>query len=208
MSSLTRTPFGAVYFTVGTLTRSPKIVYGLGVLFYPVYITSQVLLKPLPTNWRLRLDPLLVSWPGIVQQAHGAEWENAASINQLTFNYDSDVIINRVLALLIAAVSLSVLYFRFKRSEPTRAEGAVVTLLDLSDERETVFAGEGGQTSVSRVAPALQPCALWSLELRRLGWNVRLSHAHTGAQGLLPRDYIYVARARAPLLPEEAGEGA
>jgi hypothetical protein len=121
---------------------------------------------------------------------------------------ETAVIINRVLALLIAAVSLSVLYFRFKRSEPTRAEGAVVTLLDLSDERETVFAGEGGQTSVSRVAPALQPCALWSLELRRLGWNVRLSHAHTGAQGLLPRDYIYVARARAPLLPEEAGEGA
>jgi ABC-2 type transport system permease protein len=148
---------GAIYFTVGTLTRSSKIVYGLGVLFYPLYITSQVLLKPLPSNWRIRLDPLLVSWPGIVQQAHGAEWENAVSINQLTFNYDSDLIINRVLVLLIAAASLTVLYFRFTRSEPTRAEGAV-TLLDLSGEKETVFAGEGGQTSVSRVAPA-QPLA-------------------------------------------------
>jgi ABC-2 type transport system permease protein len=144
---------GAIYFTVGTLTRSSKIVYGLGVLFYPLYITSQVLLKPLPSNWRIRLDPLLVSWPGIVQQAHGAEWENAASINQLTFNYDSDLIINRVLVLLITAISLTVLYFRFKRSEPTRAEGTV-TLLDLSGERETVFAGEGGQPVVSRVAPA------------------------------------------------------
>jgi ABC-2 type transport system permease protein len=69
---------GAIYFTVGTLTRSSKIVHGLGVLFYPLYITSQVLLKPLPSNWRIRLDPLLVSWPGIVQQAHSAEWENAA----------------------------------------------------------------------------------------------------------------------------------
>lgn len=147
---------GAIYFTVGTLTRSSKIVYGLGVLFYPLYITSQVLLKPLPSNWRLRLDPLLVSWPGIVQQAHGAEWENAASINQLTFNYDSDLIINRVLVLLVAAASLTLLYFRFTRSEPTRAGGAV-TLLDLSGERETVFAGEGGQTAVSRVAPAQAP---------------------------------------------------
>jgi ABC-type transport system involved in multi-copper enzyme maturation permease subunit len=144
---------GAIYFTVGTLTRSSKIVYGLGVLFYPLYITSQVLLKPLPSNWRIRLDPLLVSWPGIVQQAHGAEWENAASINQLTFNYDSDLIINRVLVLLIAAVSLTILYFRFTRSEPTRAVGAV-TLLDLSGERETVFAGEGELPTASRVAPA------------------------------------------------------
>ncbi|HEX7318229.1 MAG TPA: hypothetical protein VF297_30270 [Pyrinomonadaceae bacterium] len=144
---------GAVYFTVGTLTRSPKLVYGLGVLFYPVYITSMILLKPLPTNWRIRLDPLLTVWPGIVQQSHGAEWENAASINQLTFNYDSDVIINRVLFLLIAALSLTILYFRFTRSEPTRADGAV-TLLDLSGERETVFAGEDGRQSESPIEPS------------------------------------------------------
>ena len=131
---------GALYFTVGTLTRSPKLVYGLGVLFYPVYIISMVLLKPLPSNWRLRLDPLLTVWPGIVQQAQGAEWENAASINQLTFDYGPDVIINRVLVLLVAAVSLTILYSRFKRSEPSRAEGAV-TLLDLSSVEETVFSG-------------------------------------------------------------------
>ena len=144
---------GAVYFTVGTLTRSPKLVYGLGVLFYPVYITSQILLKPLPANWRLRLDPLLVSWPGIVQQSHGAEWADAASINRLTFDYGSDVIINRALVLLVAAASMTILYFRFTRSEPSRAEGSV-TLLDLSGAEETVFAGEVGQSAVSRAAPA------------------------------------------------------
>ena len=32
---------GAFYFTVGTLTRNAKLVYGLGVAFYPVYITYQ-----------------------------------------------------------------------------------------------------------------------------------------------------------------------
>jgi ABC-2 type transport system permease protein len=129
---------GAIYFTVGTLTRSSKIVYGLGVLFYPVYTIFQVLLKPLRPDWRIRLDPLLANWAGIVQQAHGAEWADAASINRLTFNYDSDVILNRVLVLLIAAGSLTILYFRFTRAEETSGEGPAA-LLDLSGNRETLF---------------------------------------------------------------------
>jgi len=143
---------GAIYFTVGTLTRSPKIVYGLGVLFYPVYITSQVLLKPLPPNWRIRLDPLLSVWPGIVQQAHGAEWVNAVSINQLTFGYDSDIIINRVLVLLIAAASLTILYYRFTGAEETGAKGPA-TFLDLSGDRELLFGGAGSAPARAQTAP-------------------------------------------------------
>src|SRR5215212_10699959 len=34
----------AVYFAVGVLTRNAKIVYGLGVAFYPVYIIYQTVL--------------------------------------------------------------------------------------------------------------------------------------------------------------------
>jgi len=34
----------AIYFTVGTLTRNAKIVYGLGIGFYPLYIGYQVIL--------------------------------------------------------------------------------------------------------------------------------------------------------------------
>jgi ABC-type transport system involved in multi-copper enzyme maturation permease subunit len=144
---------GAIYFTVGTLTRSPKLVYGMGVLFYPVYIIFMVLLKPLPSDWRIRLDPLLTVWPGIVQQARGAQWEDAASINQLTFDYGPDVIINRVLALLVAAVSLSILYFRFKRSEPSRAEGPA-TFLDLSGDGEMLFSGaDAAPAQVQAAAP-------------------------------------------------------
>src|SRR5262245_8027939 len=53
---------GAFYFTVGTLTRNAKIVYGLGVAFYPVYISYQIfLLKGLPSRWRTILDPLLMN---------------------------------------------------------------------------------------------------------------------------------------------------
>jgi len=146
---------GAVYFTVGTLTRSPKIVYGLGVLFYPVYGISQTLLKPLPSNWRIRLDPLLAVWPGIVQRAHGAEWENAASINRLTFGYDSDVIINRVLMLLVAAASLTILHFRFRRAEESGAEGPVA-VLNLSGDGEMLFRGEGGAPAETQSADAVR----------------------------------------------------
>lgn len=134
---------GAVYFTVGTLTRSPKLVYGLGVLFYPVYMVGQVLLRPLPPAWRVRLDPLLMNWPSVVQRAHGAEWADAASINRLTFSYDADVIVNRVAVLLVGAFSLTILYFRFRRAEETGARGPA-TLLDLSGDRETLFRGEEG----------------------------------------------------------------
>lgn len=140
---VSHTALGAIYFTVGTLTRSAKIVYGLGVLFYPLYTICQVLMRPLPSKWRMRLDPLLMNWPSIVQRAQGAKWEDAASINQLTFSYDSDVILNRVLVLLIAVVSLTILYFRFTGAEEPGAEGPA-TLLDLSGNREMLFGEAGG----------------------------------------------------------------
>ena len=37
--------FAAVYFTVGTLTRNAKIVYGLAVAYYPLYIAYQLLIE-------------------------------------------------------------------------------------------------------------------------------------------------------------------
>jgi ABC-2 type transport system permease protein len=147
---------GAIYFTVGTLTRSPKLVYGLGVLFYPAYIILQLLLKAFPSDWRIRLDPLLMNWPDLVRQAHGAEWENAAAINQLTFSYDSDLIINRVVVLLVAAVCLTILYFRFSRGEENR-DGGPATVLDLSGNREMIFGGADGAAALpaeTRDAPA------------------------------------------------------
>lgn len=142
---------GAIYFAVGTLTRNPKLVYGLGVLFYPAYFILQVLLKPLPPRWRVMLDPLLMNWPSVVQHAHGAKWPDAASINRLTFSYDSDVIINRALVLLVAAASLTILHFRFTRAEEAGAGGAS-TLLDLSGDREMLFGGAGGATGQVRAA--------------------------------------------------------
>jgi len=57
---LTHLTFAAFYFTVGTLTRNAKLVYGSGVLFYPLIIAyNLVLLNNLPSQWASVLDPML-----------------------------------------------------------------------------------------------------------------------------------------------------
>src|SRR4030095_9695743 len=58
---ITHLLLAAFYFTVGTLTRNAKIVYGLAAGFYPLYIAYGLfLLRPLPTRWQLILDPMLL----------------------------------------------------------------------------------------------------------------------------------------------------
>src|ERR1041384_7551032 len=53
--------FAAVYFAVGTLTRNPKIVYGLAIAYYPLIFSYGVfLLQELPPRWRVILSPLML----------------------------------------------------------------------------------------------------------------------------------------------------
>ncbi len=62
----------AIYFTVGTLTRNPKTVYALAVIFYPLYVLYQVfLLKGLPPGLRVALDPMLMNWGDAARGADG-----------------------------------------------------------------------------------------------------------------------------------------
>lgn len=118
----------AVYFTVGALTRNVKIVYALAVSFYPLYIAYQTLcLKALPERWRIALDPMLISAGNVPRP----QWENAQMINQIVVSYDSDMIVNRVLVVLVAALCLTLLYFRFRIAERPRAAENFSTL-DLS----------------------------------------------------------------------------
>ena len=123
----------AFYFTVGTLTRNAKIVYGLGVSFYPLYISYQVfLLKSLPSRWRIVLDPLLMNW-GKIDRTRSAE-----VVNQLVITYDSDLIINRAMMILFAAICLTILYVRFAMAErPAKVEK--FSVLNLSTAAEGVY---------------------------------------------------------------------
>jgi ABC-2 type transport system permease protein len=103
----------AFYFVVGVFTRNAKIVYGLGVAFYPLYIAYQtVLLNSLPWRWKLALDPLVMNRGNVHAYPRTAEW-----LNQLVITYDSDLIANRALMILFAAICLTILYLRFTIAE-------------------------------------------------------------------------------------------
>jgi ABC-2 type transport system permease protein len=118
--------FAAVYFTVGTLTRSARIVYGLALSYYPLYIAWQVLvLKNLPVRWRIILDVL-------VKSGMDTPWDReAAWLDQLVVEYTPIMIANRMLVIFSAAVCLTVLCYRFSISERTGNQGPF-SLLDLS----------------------------------------------------------------------------
>ena len=103
----------ACYFVIGALTRSAKIVYGLGLSFYPIYITySVVFLKGLSPRWRNNLDPLVLDWKNL-----WLEPRDPAFMNQLQIPYDFDLIANRAAMIVIAVLLLIFLYYRFKTSE-------------------------------------------------------------------------------------------
>ncbi|MET0622293.1 MAG: hypothetical protein ABW250_04850 [Pyrinomonadaceae bacterium] len=103
----------AVFFTVGTLTRNVKVVYGLAVSFYPLYITWQLIMKGLlPPRWRVTLDPLLFNFSGSGWQGRSAEW-----LNQLVVVYDGGMLANRLAMVGVALGCLALLYLRFSTTE-------------------------------------------------------------------------------------------
>ena len=128
--------FAAVYFTIGTLTRNTKIVYASALLFYPFYIAYQaILLKGLPQRWRIVLDPLLFNRVEAVNP-----WESSADyLNQMVVAYNSDMIVNRALVILISAVCLAILYFRFAITERPGKKVEEFSTLNLSTRAEGVY---------------------------------------------------------------------
>ncbi len=103
---------GAVCFTVGTLTRNVKIVYGLAISFYPLYIAWQVSMKGLPMRWRIALDPLLFNASDGIFNGRSADW-----LNQAVVGYDAYMIGNRVAMIAVSLVCLAILYLRFSTTE-------------------------------------------------------------------------------------------
>lgn len=129
----------AVYFTVGTLTRNAKIVYGLGIAFYPIYICYQtILLNGLQWRWKLALDPLVMNrgrsgeafGPGLISR-HVPEL-----LNQFVIVYDTDLIVNRVVMILLTAICLTILCHLFTTTERFgKTEHFSVLNLSTADER-------------------------------------------------------------------------
>jgi ABC-type transport system involved in multi-copper enzyme maturation permease subunit len=127
---ITHLTFAAFYFTVGTLTRNSKIVYGLGVLFYPLIATYNiVLLNHLPVRWGGVLDPLLMRWEKM-EHSNPAEY-----INNHIVVYDADLIVNRAAMILIAAICLTILYRRFATDRAGDVEKFSVLNLSTAEAR-------------------------------------------------------------------------
>lgn len=103
---------GAVCFTVGTLTRNVKIVYGLAISFYPLYIAWQISMKGLPMRWRVALDPLLFNAGDDSFKGRSADW-----LNQAVVGYDGYMIGNRVAMIAVSLICLAILYLRFSTTE-------------------------------------------------------------------------------------------
>jgi ABC-type transport system involved in multi-copper enzyme maturation permease subunit len=131
----------AVYFTVGTLTRNAKTVYGLGIAFYPIYATYQtILLNSLPWRWKLALDPLVMNRGGS-GEGFGPRMirRNAPELlNQLVVVYDNDLIVNRVIMILLTALCLTILYWLFTSTERS-GKAEHFSVLNLSTAAEAVY---------------------------------------------------------------------
>jgi hypothetical protein len=106
--------FAAVYFTVGTLTRNPKIVYGLAIAYYPlIFLYGIFFLKDLPLRWQLILNPLMMTEIQFKTWGRSPEW-----VDRLVVSYTPIMIANRALVILAAAVCLMIVYLWFRIIEP------------------------------------------------------------------------------------------
>lgn len=130
----------AIYFTVGTLTRNSKIVYGLAALFYPLYIACGLLMRPLSIWWKAFIDPMGFGARNSFEPIE--PWHQTAEfLNQHAVSYSPLFIANRGTMIGLSAVCLFILYLRFSITErPTRPKE--FSWLSLSTASEGVFASD------------------------------------------------------------------
>ncbi len=126
--------FAAIYFTVGTLTRSPKIVYVLAIAFYPLMAFYGIFfLKNLPRRWGVLLSPLMTREVEIRTWGQSPEW-----VDQLVLSYTPMMFANRALVIIAAAVCLTIVCRRFRIAEP-HARPANSSWLNLSTASEVFY---------------------------------------------------------------------
>ena len=131
---ITHLLLAAFYFAVGTLTRNSKIVYALAAGFYPLYISYGLFfLKPLSFRWQVLFDPMLL---GASLRGNGF-LHSAEFLNQYVVRYTGDMIANRAVMILLAAVCLAIVYVRFTIAERTRDEN--FSTLNLSTATGRVY---------------------------------------------------------------------
>ncbi|HXT64286.1 MAG TPA: ABC transporter permease [Pyrinomonadaceae bacterium] len=139
--------FAAVYFTVGTLTRNPKIIYGLAIAYYPlIFFYELVVLQIFPLRWRVLLSPLMLREDQSQPWGRSPEW-----VDRLVVSYTPLMFANRALVILAAAVCLIILYRFFSTTEHFQ-RAKPFSFLSLSTAAEGVYYQ---QSSPDQFAPAV-----------------------------------------------------
>jgi ABC-type transport system involved in multi-copper enzyme maturation permease subunit len=173
---VTSLALAAICFTVGTLTRSVKIVYALTLSSYFLYIAWQETMKGWPERWRVALDPLLFNVGAESWRGRSAEW-----LNQLSVGYDVYMIANRVAMIALALLCLAILYARFSIAERGGADASQnqTSILDLAPSGAERLYHERETTGAARVAKAPEALprkqvALPQVEIVTQGWRAAL----------------------------------
>src|SRR6185436_6290356 len=121
---ITHLTLAAFYFTVGTLTRNSKIVYGLAISFYPIYVALMLFfVSPLTLRWKIFFDAFLLS-SGPSNNGFG---NSAAFLNSYVMHYTPDMVINRLLLILGAVVCLAIAYMKFPTHDGAQAKAQFST---------------------------------------------------------------------------------
>jgi hypothetical protein len=128
----------AFFFGIGTLTRNAKIIYGLAALFYPAYVSLQLLWKNLPSNLLKVLDPIAFNFHSKSEDG----WSQTADfLNKSVVSYGPYAYANRALMLIYTAIFLFVVYRRFSTHEQTKLSTDHFTILTLPRADDTVPLG-------------------------------------------------------------------
>lgn len=173
----------AVDFAIGTLTRNLKIVYGLAVGFYPLYIGWQLALKVLPVRWRVWLDPLLFNYAGENWKVHTAE-----VLNQMTVSYDVGVIANRLALVCLSFICLAFTWRRFAAIEEKGVGSAPVrnAVIGLTAPNPDLPVPVRSQLAVARPLPTPERAGgpasvIPSVTIQLEGWRARLRQVSAAA---------------------------
>jgi ABC-2 type transport system permease protein len=124
----------AIYFLVGTLSRSAKVVFGLAAFFYPIYIALALLFRNLPKPFRVFIAPFGLEMSPVA----GNPWQlSAGFLNSLVTSYSLTAYANRASVIVWSTLLLLIVYWRF-RIEWQEGTSDSLTKLTLSDEPDRV----------------------------------------------------------------------
>ena len=121
----------AIYFAAGALTRKPKVVFGLAASFYPVYSVLSFLAKDLPDGFQVFIDPMGFNLDWV------DAWNRSADfLNQYVVKYSLTAYVNRAWVIIVSALLLLIVYFRFRIDpveERSQQQLTTLTLSEVSD---------------------------------------------------------------------------